>query len=280
MIEIPKKDFVSHISQRYKGLSFQNKLVHLFFPRSGDNNKKIRFNDFYRTINMMLEWSHSEQLGFCFYLFDNNEDGFICIQDMFHLLRELNDQDYVLREDVNKMINILKEKGKRLRKNKKISPIIYGIYNKYESQTNEQVIFNDYLAKESDLLSFSIKKDLHPMVWDKTSHKLHPYNEPQTLNNSSEEEEDPTTGDHDQLYDYELETLRREHKARKKLIKARNQDLDTNFIRFVQGKYQKLKAKQRYIEVQKSEIEQEFNTATLTNDYMKTKKFKDALDYI
>jgi hypothetical protein len=44
MIDIPKKDFVLHINERYKGLSFSNKLISLFFPKGGE--KKIRFNDF------------------------------------------------------------------------------------------------------------------------------------------------------------------------------------------------------------------------------------------
>ena len=100
---------------------FYLKLISFFFPTGGEN-KKIRFNDLYRSVNQMLSWSVQEQLGFIFYLFDYNEDGFICIQDLFHLLRELNDQDHVLREDVNKLIQILKEKGKRLRKTKQISP--------------------------------------------------------------------------------------------------------------------------------------------------------------
>ena len=135
---------------RYKGLSLTKKLISFFFPTGGEN-KKIRFNDLYRSVNQMLSWSVQEQLGFIFYLFDYNEDGFICIQDLFHLLRELNDQDHVLREDVNKLIQILKEKGKRLRKTKQISPIIYGIYNNYESQTNKKVNYNDYLALERDI---------------------------------------------------------------------------------------------------------------------------------
>ena len=96
----------------------------------------------------------------------------------------------MVREDVNKLINILKEKGKQLRKNKKISPIIYGIYNQYESHTDKKVIYNDYLAKESEIQNSvpnPCKSILHPMVWDKTAHKLHHYHEPQTNYHSSDE---------------------------------------------------------------------------------------------
>jgi Ca2+-binding EF-hand superfamily protein len=108
------------------------KLVSFFFAKAKDKNK-LRFMELFSAVNTMLDWTPQEQLGFCFYLFDHNEDGFICIEDLFLLLRELNDLDDILREDVNKLIAILREKGKRLRKISKISPIIYGIYNKYES---------------------------------------------------------------------------------------------------------------------------------------------------
>jgi Ca2+-binding EF-hand superfamily protein len=78
MIEIPKRDFISYVNERYKGLSFAKKIIKFFYP-SGGENKKMRFVDFYKQINIMLDWSRIEQLGFCFYLFDYNNDGFICI---------------------------------------------------------------------------------------------------------------------------------------------------------------------------------------------------------
>ena len=56
----------------------------------------------------------------------------ICLQDLFDILKEVRDQDFVLREDVNKLIYILKQKGKNMRVENHISPITYGIYNKYE----------------------------------------------------------------------------------------------------------------------------------------------------
>ncbi len=82
---------------------------------------------------MILEWQVKDQLGFCFYLFDFNNDGMICIQDLFNLLKELNYNDQVIREDIKKLISILKEKAIQLRKNKYISPSIYGIYSHYEN---------------------------------------------------------------------------------------------------------------------------------------------------
>ena len=80
----------------------------------------------------MIEWSRIDQLGFCFHLFDYNNDGVLCLQDLFEILKEVKDQDFVLREDVNKLIYILKQKGKNMRVENHISPITYGIYNKYE----------------------------------------------------------------------------------------------------------------------------------------------------
>ena len=40
-----------------------------------------------------------------------------------------------------------------------------------------------------------------------------------------------------------------EQKMRKKIIKKRNEQIDSNFMTFVQGKYKKLEFKQKYIEV-------------------------------
>lgn len=40
-----------------------------------------------------------------------------------------------------------------------------------------------------------------------------------------------------------------EQKMRKKIIKKRNEQIDSNFMTFVQGKYKKLEFKQKYTEV-------------------------------
>jgi hypothetical protein len=109
-------------------------------------------------VNKILGWSKQDQLGFCFYLFDYNGDGFVCIEDLYNLMEELSDSDLVIREDVNKLVSILKQKGKKLKQQQHISPIIYGIYDKFESKkeldcykqpsstSSANLIYNDYLA--------------------------------------------------------------------------------------------------------------------------------------
>ena len=101
------------------------------------NAEKIRFGDYYAKVNTMIKWSRQEQLGFCFHLLDHNNDGLICIQDMFFLLKELNDEDFVLKEDVNKLIQILREKARLFKMQQGISPIIYGIYSDIDAPQTE-----------------------------------------------------------------------------------------------------------------------------------------------
>ena len=70
---------------------------------------------------------------------------------MFDTFKELNDEDQVLREDVNKLIHILRQKAKK----SQISPIIYGIYDDYDCKPQEDVssvrIFSDYLEQEKKI---------------------------------------------------------------------------------------------------------------------------------
>ena len=114
----------------------------------------------------MLKWSRQEQLGFCFHLLDYNNDGLICIQDMFFLLKELHDEDFVLKEDVNKLIKILREKARRFKIQQHISPIIYGIYADVEAshQEGEPTLHTQDSFQESDsdddaLDDFAAKKE-------------------------------------------------------------------------------------------------------------------------
>jgi len=120
--------------------------------------------DYYKQVNRMLRWSRQEQLGFCFYLFDHNNDGFVCLQDMFNLFKELNDQDAVLREDVNKLINILKEKGRKMLTKDHISPSVYGIYNEYENYRAKEPMSEDLKQKLSRRFS---KRDFQKLIESK-----------------------------------------------------------------------------------------------------------------
>lgn len=52
---------------------------------------------------------------------------------MFDTFKELNDEDQVIREDVNKLIHILRQKAKK----SQISPIIYGIYDDFDCKPQE-----------------------------------------------------------------------------------------------------------------------------------------------
>jgi len=154
MIQISKKDIQSHLTVRYRGLALLKKVMAHIFPPSLSDGGRIRYTDFYKIINGMLNWSRQDQLGFCFYLLDYNNDGFICIEDLFSLLRELNDQDQVIREDVYKLISILKQKGRKLRQVSHISPIIYGIYDKYENKgrvSPRESAFEQEMSKQSGL---------------------------------------------------------------------------------------------------------------------------------
>jgi hypothetical protein len=56
---------------------------------------------------------------------------------------------------------------------------------------------------------------------------------------------------------------------RKKIIKKRNEQIDSNFMTFVQGKYKKLEFKLKYTEVSQEEINKEFDTNILTYEYMR-----------
>ncbi len=71
MINISKKDFTALINKRYKGLSLQKKIIDLFFY---DGKKQIKYMEYMKKLNMILEWQINDQLGFCFYLFDFNND--------------------------------------------------------------------------------------------------------------------------------------------------------------------------------------------------------------
>lgn len=82
--EITKKDFSAYIYARYKNMGFANKIIKFFYP-SG-SKEKMKYLDYFYAINIMLKWTRTEQIGFCFHLFDANNDGFICIRDMFELM--------------------------------------------------------------------------------------------------------------------------------------------------------------------------------------------------
>lgn len=60
-----------------------------------------------------------------------------------------------------------------------------------------------------------------------------------------------------------------EQKMRNKIIKKRNEQIDSNFMNFIQNKYKKLEFRQKYIEVPQEEINKEFDTTLLTYEYMR-----------
>ena len=56
MIDITKKEFSNYVMARFKGLNFAKKIVQLFYPSGGDS-KKLRYIDYYRLCNQMIEWN-------------------------------------------------------------------------------------------------------------------------------------------------------------------------------------------------------------------------------
>lgn len=74
-------------------MSLQKKIVDFFYGERASDKKILRYLEFFHRLNLMLEWNKNEQLGFCFYLFDYNNDGFICTKDINDIFAELNDQD-------------------------------------------------------------------------------------------------------------------------------------------------------------------------------------------
>ena len=84
----------------------------------------------------MLKWTRIEQIGFSFHLLDSNNDGLICIQDMFQLMSRLKDNDNIIAVDINKLTNILKQKSDHLINTRFISPLTFGIpFIKNENNT-------------------------------------------------------------------------------------------------------------------------------------------------
>ena len=86
---IDKKDFLAYLNKRYKNMSFVTKIMRQFFP----SKDKLKYLEYFGIINQMLKWTRSEQIGFTFHLLDSNNDGLICIHDMFHLMEKLKDED-------------------------------------------------------------------------------------------------------------------------------------------------------------------------------------------
>ena len=112
---------------------------------------------------------------------DHDNDGFICLQDQFNWLRTLNDQDQVIREDLNKLSNLLKRKRLWLKKTKKLSPIIFGIYDKEENEENggnENLVFNEFIADDNEVIDTLLIQNEKPsivgMVWDYGQHRIVP----------------------------------------------------------------------------------------------------------
>lgn len=85
-INVYKKDLIAYIRSRYKNIGFCKKIIQFFFPNGTPENAKMRYLDYYHLVNVMLNWSKMDQLGFCFHLLDTNNDGFICIKDLFELM--------------------------------------------------------------------------------------------------------------------------------------------------------------------------------------------------
>jgi hypothetical protein len=118
----------------------------------------------------MLDWTRAEQLGFCFHLYDHNGDGFICIQDLFELMKEFphkteehieeemiqellkpsfstkpapntesehEDRIITIRDDLTNLVELLRFKAKRMCVQSHISPSIYGVYDNFDNNKDD-----------------------------------------------------------------------------------------------------------------------------------------------
>lgn len=104
-MQIYKSELQEYINKRFKSEHLAGKMLDFFFH---DDQDTIRLQDYFKRAKTMLQWSRVDQLGFCFHLFDRNGDGFICIEDLFRLLQELTDFDFVITEDINKLVAVLR----------------------------------------------------------------------------------------------------------------------------------------------------------------------------
>lgn len=80
-----------------------DKIIHLFdFPAYCD------FDKFCEVMNGFLSSDHLTKMKFCFSLYDLNSDGLICITDAFTALKLMHDTDYLLSNDLVKLIHKVK----------------------------------------------------------------------------------------------------------------------------------------------------------------------------
>lgn len=266
-------------------MSFASKIIKFFYPPGSKD--KMKYLEYFHQINVMLQWTRTEQIGFCFYLFDTNDDGLICIRDMFQLMGQLRDDDQVVRVDIQKLINIIQQKSNHLRRTRFISPVTYGISykqdavadsNEYESSVAKRkanrilrhfdtsLVTCELLAEQNVLiLDKMINKngkgkqkgqapDAHvPMVWDKILNKLVQVKadsfaaDVQTQFFHLEEDTSEAT---DGESDLDLKVLN----LRKKIIKRRNQDKQNTYQQYLVKKADKINHKLKYTDIKQSEI--------------------------
>lgn len=74
----------------------------------------------------------------------------MCLKDLYDIYHKLNDSEMLLREDLYKLINLLKSKRKRQQSQYRISPMIYGLYDEHIFDVDDTA-FNEYHAAENML---------------------------------------------------------------------------------------------------------------------------------
>ena len=155
---------------------------------------------------------------------------------------------------------------------------------------NEQLKIDQNNMCSSSLINNSLSTQdtsNQAMVWDLKKNKLiqKKVEKEIEIDENQKQEEDNISSDYsnnvfeepDQQFQDPQDL---EQKLRQNIIKHRNKELKMNFTRFVQKKYKKLEFKQKYIEVSKKEIFDQFNDQSLREQYMRKMKFKSSIDLI
>jgi Ca2+-binding EF-hand superfamily protein len=76
------------------------------FPRKRD----IAFPEYCELINDFLNKDIMEQKHFAFHILDTNNDGFICPNDLFQLVKWLRPNDYAIANDIMTITKALDDK--------------------------------------------------------------------------------------------------------------------------------------------------------------------------
>ena len=70
----------------------------------------ITYRTYCNTIDRFLKRDNSEKLRLAFMIYDRNDDGYICQNDIFESLSILEEFDYFLVNDITVLCNALKSK--------------------------------------------------------------------------------------------------------------------------------------------------------------------------